>query len=137
MYKSAEIVHWMKNKETHAILPAHIDIDLTNICNQDCFYCNSAEHRRASPVQKRYTEYIDLLNKLATWREYTPKSFGTLHTITFPGGGEPTLLPGYEHVLEHTIDLGFNQPYHKRHSITGIDQQCVCGKSTSNGLDWN
>lgn len=107
MYQHAEVVHWMNNRDTHSIIPAQVDIDLTNICNQDCFYCNSAEHRRASPVQKRYTDYISLLNKLAAWREHTPKSFGTLHTITYPGGGEPTLFPGYERVLEHTIDLGF------------------------------
>ena len=40
MYQHAELVHWMKNKDTHAILPLQVDIDLTNICNQDCFYCN-------------------------------------------------------------------------------------------------
>jgi sulfatase maturation enzyme AslB (radical SAM superfamily) len=97
----------MHNKETHAIIPQQVDIDLTNICNQDCFYCNSAEHRRNSPVQKHYTNYIQLLDKLATWRKHTPQSFGSLHTITYPGGGEPTLLPGYENVIEHTIDLGF------------------------------
>ena len=107
MYRNAEIVHWMHNKETHAIVPQQVDIDLTNICNQDCFYCNSAEHRRAAPVQKHFNEYTELLDKLATWRAHTPKSFGTLHTITYPGGGEPTLLPGYEKVIEHTIDLGF------------------------------
>lgn len=107
MYQHAEVVHWMNNRDTHAILPAQVDIDLTNICNQDCFYCNSAEHRRVAPVQKRYTDYITLLDQLATWRSHSPRSFGTLHTITYPGGGEPTLLPGYEHVLEHTIDLGF------------------------------
>jgi sulfatase maturation enzyme AslB (radical SAM superfamily) len=107
MYRYAEIVHWMHNKETHAIIPQQVDIDLTNICNQDCFYCNSAEHRLVAPVKKHNTEYIQLLDKLASWRKHTPNSFGTLHTITYPGGGEPTLLPGYEKVIEHTIDLGF------------------------------
>jgi sulfatase maturation enzyme AslB (radical SAM superfamily) len=107
MYQHAELVHWMKNRETHAILPMQVDIDLTNICNQDCFYCNSAEHRAERPVQKKYQAYIELLDKLASWRSHTPRSFGTLHTITYPGGGEPTLLKGYEKVLEHTIDLGF------------------------------
>ena len=102
-----KLVHWLLNKDTHAIIPQQVDIDLTNICNQDCFYCNSAEHRRTAPVQKHYTEYIRLLDQLAAWREHTPKSFGTLHTITYPGGGEPTLLPEYERVIEHTIDLGF------------------------------
>jgi sulfatase maturation enzyme AslB (radical SAM superfamily) len=107
LYPSAEIVHWFKNRDRLSIIPSQVDIDLTNICNQDCFYCNSAEHRRQSPTQKHYQEYINLLDKLASWRSHSPNSVGTLHTITYPGGGEPTLLPGYERVLEHTIDLGF------------------------------
>jgi sulfatase maturation enzyme AslB (radical SAM superfamily) len=107
MYQYAELVHWMGNKDSMKLLPAHIDIDLTNVCNQDCYYCNSADFRRAVPVQKKYTEYIDLLDKIATWRAHTPNSYGTTHTVTYPGGGEPTVLTGYEHVIEHGIDLGF------------------------------
>jgi sulfatase maturation enzyme AslB (radical SAM superfamily) len=106
MYQHAEVVHWMKNP-SKSIIPAAVDIDLTNICNQDCYYCNSAEFRKEKPVQKKYTDYIKLLDQLNTWREHSPNSYGTLHTITYPGGGEPTLLKGYEKVLEHTIDLGF------------------------------
>jgi len=89
------------------ILPAQVDIDLTNVCNQDCYYCNSAEFRQQQPVQKKYTEYIDLLDQLAGWRAHSPRSYGTTHTITYPGGGEPTVLVNYEQVIEHTIDLGF------------------------------
>jgi len=107
MYQYAELVHWMKNQDNMRLLPAQVDIDLTNICNQDCYYCNSADFRREVPVQKKYTEYIGLLDKLATWRSHTPNSYGTTHTITYPGGGEPTVLTGYEHVIEHGIDLGF------------------------------
>jgi len=107
MYHAAELVHWMQNKHSKILLPAQVDIDLTNICNQDCYYCNSADHRAAAPVQKRYTEYISLLDKLAGWRAHSPNSYGTTHTITYPGGGEPTILPGFEHVIEHTIDHGF------------------------------
>lgn len=107
MYQFAELAHWMQNQQTMKIIPAQVDIDLTNVCNQDCYYCNSAEFRSRHPVQKKYTEYIDLLDKLASWRAHTPKSYGSLHTITYPGGGEPTVLIGYEKVIEHTIDLGF------------------------------
>lgn len=106
MYNEAELVHWMRNPNK-ILLPAQIDIDLTNICNQDCYYCNSSEHRANSPVQKEYKEYIALLDKLANWRAHTPNSYGTTHTITYPGGGEPTILNDYENVIEHTIDLGF------------------------------
>jgi len=97
----------MQNQDSMKILPAQVDIDLTNVCNQDCYYCNSADFRREVPVQKKYTEYIVLLDRLATWRAHSPKSYGTTHTITYPGGGEPTVLTNYEHVIEHTIDLGF------------------------------
>jgi sulfatase maturation enzyme AslB (radical SAM superfamily) len=106
MYQYAELVHWMKNP-SKVIIPGSVDIDLTNLCNQDCYYCNSAEFRKQHPVQKEYTAYIDLLDKLHGWRGKYPDSYGTLHTVTYPGGGEPTLLRGYEHVVEHTIDLGF------------------------------
>jgi len=107
MYQYAEVAHWMNNSGNMQILPAQVDIDLTNVCNQDCYYCNSAEFRQQEPVQKKYTEYIALLDQLADWRLHTPRSYGTTHTITYPGGGEPTVLVNYEQVIEHTIDLGF------------------------------
>lgn len=107
MYQNAQIVHWMRHQKTHIIMPVHADIDLTNICNQSCFYCNSAEFRRNKPVQKKYTDYIKLIDQMATWRSYKPNSYGSLHTLSFPGGGEPTILNGYEKVLEHAIDSGF------------------------------
>lgn len=107
MYQYAELVHWMRNQDLMKILPAQVDIDLTNVCNQDCYYCNSAEFRATMPVQKKYTEYIELLDKLAGWRAHSPNSYGTTHTITYPGGGEPTVLVNYERVIEHTVDLGF------------------------------
>lgn len=106
MYQYAELVHWMQNPNK-VIIPGSVDIDLTNLCDQDCYYCNSAEFRKEHPVQKTYSAYIDLLDKLHSWRARYPDSYGTLHTVTYPGGGEPTLLKGYETVIEHTIDLGF------------------------------
>lgn len=106
MYQYAELVHWMRTPQK-TFIPASADIDLTNICNQDCYYCNSAEFRKEHPTQKKAKDYIELLDKLATWREHSPDSLGTLHTITFTGGGEPTLFKGFEKVIEHCIDLGF------------------------------
>lgn len=107
MYHSASLAHWFLHNKDKTFIPAMVDIDLTNICNQDCFYCNSADFRQAQPISQPYTAYIKLLEQLASWREVKPHSYGTLHTITYPGGGEPTLLKGYEYILEHTVDLGF------------------------------
>ena len=60
MYQYAELVHWMKNQDNMKILPAQVDIDLTNVCNQDCYYCNSAEFRQQEPVQKKYKKMKNL-----------------------------------------------------------------------------
>lgn len=105
-YQHAQVVHWMNNPEK-TIIPGSMEIDLTNICNQDCYYCNTAEYRQQFPIQKHYLEYITLLDKLSTWKQHSPNSVGTLNTILYAGAGEPTLLKNYEKVIEHTIDLGF------------------------------
>lgn len=101
----AELVHWMSIKDQKYFIPAGADIDLTNICNQDCFYCSTADFRKANPLQLPYEDYIALITQLATWRSYEPNSIGTFSTVTFSGGGEPTLLKGYENVIEHTVDM--------------------------------
>jgi len=107
MYHNASLAHWFLNNQDKKFIPAQVDMDLTNVCNQDCFYCNSKEHREAAPVQLDYRKYIKLLDQIAKWRSHSPNSYGTTHTITYPGGGEPTLLKNYERVIEHTVDLGF------------------------------
>ena len=107
MYHHASIVHWFENKNIKSILPTNVDIDLTNKCNQNCYYCISADFRESYPVQQKYTTYIKLISRLNTWRKHSPDSYGTLHAITFSGGGEPTLLKGYEKVIEYAIDCGF------------------------------
>lgn len=101
----AELVHWMTVQDKKNFIPASADIDLTNICNQDCVYCSTADFRKEQPVQLDYKKYIDLIDKLATWRQYQPNSIGTFSTVVFSGGGEPTLLKGYEKVIEHCVDV--------------------------------
>ena len=64
-YQLDELVHWMRNKDTMKLLSAQVGINLINVCNQDCYYCNSTEFRQAEPVQKKYTEYVKLLDKLS------------------------------------------------------------------------
>jgi len=89
------------------VLPNHIDIDLTNVCNQDCFYCNSADFRAKYLVSGSKNDYLDLLDKLASWRKHTPKSIGSIRNINFTGGGEPTVHKNIGQIMEFAIDQGF------------------------------
>jgi sulfatase maturation enzyme AslB (radical SAM superfamily) len=107
MYANATVAHWLRNKDKKGFIPQQIDIDLTNKCNQDCYYCISADFRARENVQQTVDNYIQLLERLNTWHKHTPDSFGSLYAVTFAGGGEPTLLNGYERVIEKAIDCGF------------------------------
>lgn len=106
MYQYAELVHWMKHRNS-VLIPASVDIDLTNICNQDCYYCDSATFRAAHPESQNLQQYLKLIDQLSSWHSYSKETTGSLNTICFSGGGEPTLYKGYEQIIAHSIRCGF------------------------------
>jgi len=102
-----DLSNYLCGKTTLPVLPSSIDIDLTNVCNQDCFYCNSADFRAKFLDTPYVDKFIDLIDKLADWRTHTPLSVGTVRNITFTGGGEPTVHPQYHKIIEHALDRNF------------------------------
>ena len=101
------VARWLQGHIPGKILPWQIDLDTTNICNQACYYCNTEQFREDKPVYQSQEDYLLLLERLANWREYDSKVIGTTSNVIFSGGGEPTLLPGFEQVVESSIDKGF------------------------------
>lgn len=86
------------------VIPPSVEIDLTNLCNQDCIYCNSVCFRKESKRRAGRNDYIQLIRHLSNFSE----SHGNkLRTITFTGGGEPTLFPDYEDLIKYAIERGF------------------------------
>jgi len=107
MYENATVAHWLRNQDKKGFIPQQVDIDLTNKCNQDCYYCISAEFRKNEKTQQKVDDYLLLIDRLSDWHRVSPNSFGSLYAITFAGGGEPTLLKNYEQVIEKSLDHGF------------------------------
>ena len=101
------IARWLQNQIPGKLLPWQIDLDTTNICNQACYYCNTEEFRSNQPVYQSLESYLKLINQFYNWRKYDSNVVGTISNIIFSGGGEPTLLPGYEQIIESAIDKGF------------------------------
>ncbi len=89
------------------IVPPSVEIDLTNVCNQDCTYCNVAEFIQTVKDKTKVHDYHTLIERLSSWGSYRSKSIGNVNTITFVGGGEPTVRKGYEHIVEHALDNDF------------------------------
>jgi len=108
MDQSILVSRWLDGEIPGIILPWQVDIDLTNVCNQNCYYCNSADFRNNSPTHQTAIQYIDLIEQLTKWRHYDPNTLGTVSNIIFSGGGEPTLLHGYEDVIAASIQFGFH-----------------------------
>ena len=86
--------------------PFHVQIDLTNDCNNNCIgcWCNSPllEEKTLSSMEKRQALPLglvkDLLDELA--------SMGT-REIYYSGGGEPFIHPDIMEVLEYSKRKGF------------------------------
>jgi MoaA/NifB/PqqE/SkfB family radical SAM enzyme len=119
------ISRWIQGTIPGKLMPWQIDVDTTNICNQACYYCNTEQFRNELPVYQPLEKYLDLIHKLHTWRQHDNNVIGTLSNVIFSGGGEPTLLPGYEALLEDVIDKGYvaamNTNGTKLHKILNIN----------------
>lgn len=66
------------------------EIDLSNRCQNGCSFCMFKEYRKAAPVDLNHVVCYDLL--------YDLKAMG-VRSITFTGGGEPTLHPRFESIV--------------------------------------
>lgn len=95
--------------------PVNVEIDLSNRCSHGCAWCHFAyTHTKGPLVGKRdkpedhidggdlmdYQLAINILNQL--------KAIG-VQSITWTGGGEPTLHPNFNEIIEYTASIGLEQ----------------------------
>ena len=79
------------------VAPISVEIDLTNICHQACYYCNSVIYRAHNPDVATTEDYLRLLDQLPT----------DTHDITFAGGGEPLDHPDASKIMNYALRKGF------------------------------
>lgn len=132
------IARWLNGSYIGKLSPWQIDIDTTNICNQACYYCNSELFREHKPTFQSVESYRKLIDEFASWRSVDPTLFGSISNIIFSGGGEPTLLPDYETLIEQSIDYGYSVAINtngtKLHKILSLPENKI-QKMAYIGLD--
>jgi len=72
------------------IQPYEVEIDPTNACNQNCYYCNVHEFRKTCPDNASAEDYISLIRSLPD----------TVGKIVFSGGGEPLVSKDASKLIE-------------------------------------
>lgn len=73
-----------------------IVIELTNRCNLKCHHCFSGRHGGKDDIPTSALENI--------WRNAQASGFNLLSFT----GGDPTIHPDFTHILERTVESGFN-----------------------------
>ena len=88
--------------EGHLEGPIRAAIDLTNLCNHDCPWCEPQKYREETVRDKRHTLPVDVaLGVLEDLRLMDCK------TVNFSGGGEPLLHPDFGTILRFAARAGF------------------------------
>jgi MoaA/NifB/PqqE/SkfB family radical SAM enzyme len=79
--------------------PINLEINPINICNQSCTWCTYGylHERREVLPKERIVELLD-----------DAKTLG-VQSVTWTGGGEPTVYRDLEEVVAHAAGLGFRQ----------------------------
>jgi MoaA/NifB/PqqE/SkfB family radical SAM enzyme len=97
--------------------PVTVGLRLTNVCNYDCIYCGTADHRgKDGPKVLSKDEYKDILSQAA--------EIG-VRSVIFGANGEPLLTYGLPEILEHAARLGIIPIIFSNTSVLGNDTLCI------------
>ena len=95
-YTSANAIPWkLLRFPMDKIKPLHLQLIPTNRCNANCPWCSCKNVDRHEELS--YQDIINILNKF--------KILGTI-AVTITGGGEPTLHPDFEAILNYISMIG-------------------------------
>lgn len=92
------LAEWTKKGDT---VPISVEISWSNACNARCPWCFYVNH---DTKQKHSAEFIDSAVMMRAFDEMHEMG---VKAITLTGGGEPTVHPKFEEMVEHAHNLGF------------------------------
>lgn len=110
--------HTDRLHELHAlgatIAPVNVEIDLSNRCSHGCRWCRFAYTHTRGPLAgtDKPANFIpggDLMELDLARRILGELKAAGVRSITWTGGGEPTLHPFFGEIVNHAAALGFDQ----------------------------
>lgn len=85
--------------EVDQTYPISVELSLTNRCNLKCVWCSDGDLRKRQGVQST-------LDETTLWRLFDDLKAGGTAGVVLEGGGEPTLHPAFDRVVERLGEVG-------------------------------
>lgn len=79
--------------------PISVELTLTNACNLKCVYCSDQELREKQGVSAH-------MDREVLFRLFDDLEVGGTKGITIEGGGEPSIYPHFNEIVNYAIDKG-------------------------------
>lgn len=94
--------------------PVNVEIDLSNRCSLGCRWCHFAYTHSRGPLAGAktplaYTETGDLMDRKLALDIVRQLATAGVRSVTWSGGGEPTLHPDFGRIVAETVRLRLDQ----------------------------
>jgi radical SAM protein with 4Fe4S-binding SPASM domain len=89
----------LADEEVDPTYPISVELSLTNRCNLKCIWCSDGDLRKRQGLQST-------LNEANLWRLFDDLKAGGTAGVVLEGGGEPTLHPGFDRIVERLREVG-------------------------------
>lgn len=98
-------------KEGYTKTPINVEIDLTNRCNLGCDWCHFAYTHSKGPLANStkpdgFIDVGDVFDKALLFNILQQLKNQGVKSITYTGGGEPTLHPHIAEIIDYTALIG-------------------------------
>lgn len=90
--------------------PATATVDLTNVCNHDCIWCNSRDYHDSEPGYIQPDVFKRLVRSLVDMQ---------CRGMSVSGGGEPTCHPQFDSLISLALDSGLSVSLSTNGSLIG------------------
>jgi len=113
LYHSDRIAQLRATGNTNA--PVNVEIDLSNRCSHGCQWCHFAYTHTRGPLTGKRAKPDgavlggDLMSVELAYSILRQLSQAGVKSVTWTGGGEPTLHPHFADIVRYAADLGLDQ----------------------------
>ncbi len=118
--------------------PINVEIDLSNRCSLGCEWCHFAYTHTRGPLKGKQAKPLggspggDLMTTSLARQIIKQLDDAGVRSVTWTGGGEPTLHPDFDHLIEYTASRSLEQGIYTHGGHVNEDRAAIMKQ----GMAW-